>query len=216
MRYGYFLIACLLVFSASVSAAKFTMSDDMPGRFLPGKYYQYKAQFYLKKKDYRMSLEMSELASYWANKSAQYNIGILYFTGTGVAQDKARGVAWLRIAAEHKNPVVVQALELANAELTSRQRAEAEAIWHELVATYGDAVTLPRAKAHFAAEKRNVTGSRVGFVGALHVNYGGLDGDSTAAGSQYYADQQKEFDAFIEDNFGHGHVDVGAIEPAAN
>ncbi|QBB69076.1 sel1 repeat family protein [Pseudolysobacter antarcticus] len=206
-------IACLLACSAAVSASQLaTTSEDMPGRFLPGKYFQYKAQIYLKKKDYAISLEMSKLASYWADKTAQYNVGILYFTGTGIAQDKVRGVAWLHIAAEHKSPVAVHALELADAELTPQQRLEAVAIWHELDLTYDDAVTLRRAKAHFDAEKRNVTGSRVGFVGALHIT----DASGSYTGDQYYAKQQRDFDTFVEDNFGHGHVDIGAIEPVTN
>jgi len=215
MRSRFFLISiiCAITWSATVSAAYFQTSDDMPGRFLPGKYFEYKAQFYLKKKDYRISLEMSELASYWANKSAQYHVGIMYFTGTGVAADKARGAAWLRIAAEQKNPVAVHALELAYTELTPQQHIEADALWRELDKKYGDKVTLPRARAHFEDEKRNVTGSRLGLVGNIKVRYGGLDGDSVGSADDYYADQQKEFNTFIEDNFGHGHVDVGAIEP---
>jgi hypothetical protein len=126
-----------------------------------------------------------------------------------MAQDKARGVAWLHIAAERKSPVAVHVLELAEAELTPQHRVEAVAIWHELDLTYGDAVTLPRAKAHFDAERRNVTGSRVGFVGALHIT----DATGSYTGDQYYAKQQREFDTFVEDNFGHDHVDIGAIEP---
>lgn len=180
----------------------------MPSRFLPGKYFEYKAQFYLKKKDYRISLEMSKLASYWGIKTAQYIVGILYFTGNGIAEDKPRGAAWLRIATEHKNPLAERALALANEEMTLQQRTEAEAIWRELDVKYGDAVTLPRARAYFEAEKRNATGSMVGFVGAMRV----ISADGVTSGTNYYANQQKEFDAFVEENFGHGHVDVEPIE----
>lgn len=217
MRFGIFLISVALAWSASVSAGQVRQtSSDILGRFLPGKYFEWKAQFYLKKKDYGIARQLADLASYWGDKTAQYNLGIMYYNGIGMTADKARGAAWLRIAAEAHNPLAIQTLGLANAELTPQQHAAADTIWQELEKKYGDTVTLPRVRANFETERRNVTGSRVGAVGNMKVIYGGPGGsDKGATGSDFYANQQAEFDEYIETNFGQGHVDVGAIEPVA-
>ena len=217
MRACYFVIGLALAWSASVSAGQVRQtSSDMPGRFFPGKYFEWKAQFYLKKKDYRIALQLADLASYWGDKTAQYNLGIMYYNGIGITADKARGAAWLRIAAEAHNPLAVQMLGQANAELTPQQRASADTLWQALDKKYGDTVTLPRVRANFETERRNVTGSRVGAVGNMKVIYGGPGGsDNGATGSDFYANQQAEFDEYIQTNFGQGHVDVGAIESVA-
>src|SRR5258706_14357890 len=78
---------------------------DAPSRYFPGKYFEQKAQFYLKKQDYRTALRLFELSGYWADKVAQYNAGIMYFNGIGVPTDKVLGTAWPRRAAQtHHNP----------------------------------------------------------------------------------------------------------------
>ncbi len=200
-------LALLAVCVLSTSSA-FAV-DDPPGRFLPGKYFEYKAQFYLKNRDYRAALEMFELAGYWANKIAQYNVGIMYFNGIGsLPVDKVRGVAWLGIAAEQHGELADAALQAAYAQLTPEQRVDADGIFRSLDEKYGDAVTLRRALNRYEDERRNVTGSRVGFVGNMTVY--NSDG-SFQSGNSYYADQKKEFDDYINASF--GHVDVGELKP---
>jgi TPR repeat protein len=137
---------------------------DEPGHFFPGIYFEHKAQFYLKNKDYRAALEMFELASYWADKIAQYNTGLMYFNGIGVPVDKPRGVAWLHIAAEAQDDLAARALQLAYADLTAEQRVTADATWHQLDEKYGDSVTLPRALNQYNADLTAVTGSHLGHV----------------------------------------------------
>ena len=106
--------------------------SDPPGRVFPGKYFEYKAQFYLHKHDYRFALDMFELAGFWANKRAQYNTGIMYFNGIGVPVDKARGAAWLGIAAENHDDLTVAMLQSAYAQLSDSEKQQAQNIWQEL------------------------------------------------------------------------------------
>ena len=94
MRACYFLIGLVLVWSISVSAGQARQtSSDMPGRFFPGKYLESKAQFYLKKKDYGIARQLAELASYWGDKTAQCNLGIMHYNGIGMTADNVRGAA---------------------------------------------------------------------------------------------------------------------------
>ncbi len=183
--------------------------DDPVERLVPGRYFEYKAQFYLRNQDYRAALEMFELAGYWANKIAQYNVGIMYYNGIGdLPVDKVRGVAWLGIAAEQHNDLADAALQAAYATLTPEQRQQADSTFRSLDDLYGDKVTLQRAMRHYEDERRNVTGSHVGLVGNMIV----YNTDrSFQSGNSYYADQKKEFDDYINTMF--GHVDVGELKP---
>jgi hypothetical protein len=200
-------IALLAICALGTSPA-FAVNEE-PGRFVPGKYFEHKAQFYLKNKDYRAALEMFELAGFWANKIAQYNVGIMYFNGIGsLPVDRIRGVAWLGIAAEQHGELADAALQAAYAQLTPDQRAEADGIFRSLDEKYGDAVTLPRALNRYEEERRNVTGSHVGFIGNMTVV--NADG-SFQSGNSFYADQKKEFDDYISSSF--GHVNVGELKP---
>ena len=77
-RILFFVFALGIAFSVP-AAAQFNgfgnnlVLLDPPGRVFPGKYFEYKAQFYLHKHDYRMALDMFELAGFWADKRAQYD-----------------------------------------------------------------------------------------------------------------------------------------------
>ena len=185
---------------------------DEPGHFFPGIYFEHKAQFYLKNKDYRAALEMFELASYWADKVAQYNTGLMYFNGIGVPVDKPRGVAWLHIAAEAQDDLAARALQLAYADLTTEQRTEADAMWHQLDEKYGDRVSLPRALNQYNADLTAVTGSHLGHViGNLSIQEVGAGDGLPEIGAVYLRRQDKTMNELISKIT--GHVRVGAVQP---
>ena len=102
---------------------------DPPGRVFPGKYFEYKAQFYLRKRDYAEALRLFELAGFWANKRAQYNAGLMYYKGIGVPADPLRGVAWLGIAAENHDELSQSALQTTYAALSPSEKIEADKIF---------------------------------------------------------------------------------------
>jgi TPR repeat protein len=187
-------------------------SNDPPGNFFPGKYFEYKAQFYLKKKDYREALDMFELAGFWADKVAQYNAGLMHYNGIGVPVDRITGVAWLGIAAEAHDDLAVNALEVAYASLSVAERKQAEVIWRALDGKYGDAVSLPRALRRFHMEATTMTGSHLGFLGNLQVYETGPGSNPLGeSGFRYYGRQGDERDALIGRIT--GHVTVGAVAP---
>ena len=188
-------------------------TNDPPGNFFPGKYFQYKAQFYLKKKDYSEALRLFELAGFWANKIAQYNAGLMHYNGIGVPVDRVRGVAWLGIAAEAQDDLAVRALQVAYASLGADEKREAGALFKQLDEKYGDAVSLPRALSRFEDQARNVTGSRVGSIGNLTVYEAGIGGNGSMgeSGFTYLRRQGTTRDELIERIT--GRVTVGAVQP---
>jgi hypothetical protein len=193
-----------------IGAASMSFNDP-PGNFFPGKYFEYKAQFYLKKKDYREALDLFELAGFWANKVAQYNAGLMYYNGIGnVPTDRVRGVAWLGIAAEAHDDLAVHALQVAYASLSKDERQQAAALWKDLDAKYGDAVSLPRALQRYDMEAKTATGSHLGFVGNLRVYELGTGGSALGeSGFGYYRRQEGGRDALLDKIT--GHVTVGAV-----
>jgi len=183
--------------------------NDPSSRFFPGHYFEQKAQYYLRKQDYREALRLFELSSYWADKVAQYNVGIMYYSGIGVPAEKARGVAWLGIAAEAHDTLADQALQVAYAELSPEERVQAQAIFEQLDAKYGDEVTLPRALVRY---RQDAAISLFGF---------GVTGPGTAttyAGTRSFEENSVDFvhrmdaqrDALIAQI--RGHVTVGSVQ----
>ncbi len=196
---------------SGMDAAAFR-SNDPPGRVFPGKYFEYKAQVYLKKQDYREALDMFELAGFWANKIAQYNAGLMYYNGIGVPADRVRGVAWLGIAAEAHDDLAVSALEAAYASLSAEEKRQAGLAWTQLNEKYGDGVALPRAMRNYEVEMHMATGSHLGFAGKLQVyETGTADFSLGESGFAYYRRQGEQRDALIGQIT--GHVTVGAVEP---
>jgi hypothetical protein len=183
---------------------------DPPGRMFPGKYFEYKAQFYLRKSDFKTALQMFELAGYWADKRAQYNAGMMYYKGIGVPADRTRGVAWLGIAAENHDDLSDQSLQTAYASLSAGEKTQAEQIFSELNEKYGDSVTVPRALKQFNVETRGFVGSRVGFSGLNTMIAENGVGDSSYRPVAYFnREQNKQLDALISSVT--GHVTVGQV-----
>jgi hypothetical protein len=175
-------------------------------RFLPGIYYFHKGGEYSRHGQTAAAIQTWKLAAGWAIKEAQYNLGIVYFKGEGVAVDRPRGLAWLALAAERKDVSLETSLAAAWEQSTPAERENANAIWRDLVPRYADAVALPRAQTRFDGEIAQITGSRVGMPG--HVTVWTHDGPID--GAVYRWRMQR----LAEVNFGtlpSGHVDVGPL-----
>ena len=185
-------------------------NPDPPGRMFPGKYFEWKAQFYLRKGDYTGALHMFELAGYWANKRAQYNAALMYYKGIGVPVDRLRGVAWLGIAAENHDDLSLGALGSAYATLSPAEKSEAEKIFAALDEKYGDAVAIPRALKQFHVEVGNGTGSHTGFRGLnTQVAENGSNDPGYRPVAYFDREHNKELDSLVSEVT--GHVTVGAV-----
>jgi len=184
----------LCAHGASFGERGFVMNNnDPPARNFPGKYFEWKAQFYLRKKDYAEALRLFELSGYWADKVAQYNVGIMYYNGVGIPTDRTRGAAWLGIAAESHESLADAALQAAYASLTPEQHQEADAIFRQLDAKYGDAVTLPRAVHRFRQDAAiSLFGFGVPGPGSV-TTFAGTDSvEETSASFAHRMDAQRD------------------------
>lgn len=140
-------------------------SDGRPGV----KFFAYAVEAF-KKGDYRHAIDMYTVAASWAYKPAEYNLGVMYFKGQGILADRARGAAWMVLAAERGNPDYVKARDLMVTVLSKAEFKRTDEIWNQLNQKYGDKVALRRAKAQWALARTHQTGTRVGgSVGELRV-----------------------------------------------
>ncbi|HJU09049.1 MAG TPA: sel1 repeat family protein [Rhodanobacteraceae bacterium] len=137
----------------------------------PGQYYFELGSLAFHDKDYSHAVDMYQVAASWAYKPAEYNLGLMYFRGEGVPADRARGAAWMVLAAERNTPLYVKARDLMITQLSNAEFAQTDQIWNQLKPTYGDEVALHRAKMRWAEVKASMTGSRVGD-GAEHLLVG--------------------------------------------
>jgi hypothetical protein len=177
-------------------------------RFLPGLYYFHKGCDYYRRGDASAAIDMWQLAASWAVKDAQYDLGIAYFRGRGVAIDKPRGLAWLALAAERKDAEFERSLAAAWDDATAEDHARANEIWRGLRGKYGDATALVRAEHRYKNEIDNITGSRVGMPGHVQI------WTNSSAGFIDVATYKASIQALADRNFGTlptGTVDVGPL-----
>jgi hypothetical protein len=136
--------------------------------FFPGDYYACRAVYHLQRKHYGQFLEMLRESAYWANKNAQYELGLVYFNGDipGIPMNRPLGLAWLALAVERKNPDFQQAYTTAYLQSSPQERAAASDLWKTMLPKYGDKVAALRAirrynraigPLHAAAESGGIT-----------------------------------------------------------
>ncbi|TAL85762.1 MAG: sel1 repeat family protein [Rhodanobacter sp.] len=151
----------------------------------PGEYYFRLAVRAFQKKQYKFAIDMYKVAASWAYKPAEYNLGVMYFRGQGVAADRPRGTAWMVLAAERNDPRYAKARNLMVNLLSNAEFARADTLFGQLKPTYGDKVALHRAKVRWAYVRSHMTGSRVGgTAGPLRVGAAGGGSNSPAGGVQ--------------------------------
>src|SRR5262245_24380587 len=120
MRPFRFVLA-LGVLLSGIAAASNPAYDEPRSRYDRGGYFFAKGEQAFKRGQLESARYRWDISAYWANKIAQYNLGLMYFKGVGVPMDRARGVAFLAVASERGDAPLKDALEWAHAQLTPEE-----------------------------------------------------------------------------------------------
>ena len=153
--------------AASRLQSKGGSTPEADGR--PGEYYFLLGADAFRRGNFAFAIQMYQVSASWAYKPSEYNLGVMYARGQGIAQDLPRALAWMALASERNEKHYVDAREAVYAEMSKEQFEQANVVWRELKPTYGDDVALRRAKARWAEVRASMTGSRVGSAGNLQV-----------------------------------------------
>lgn len=171
----------------------------------------------LEDKNYKRAMDDFRRASRYGDKPSQGVIAEMYWNGQGVEVDRATAYAWMDLAAERAYPVLLAKREQFWAQLTPAEREAAIPIGAALYDEYGDDVAKPRLEKVLLREKRRMTGSRVGFVGALEIRIQTPTGIRSVDGSQYYHEKfwnpalYWRWQDYDWKKPGKGQVDVGEV-----
>lgn len=155
----------------------------------PGTQFLERGNAFFERGDYEAAASYYRLAAHWADKLAQFNLGLLYVNGDGVERDPLRGWAWIRLAAERGYPKFVRVANEIGARFQDEHLAAAtEILEQELEPEYGDAVAIERTAREMERMRDRATGggSRVGANRALYVT--GRDGRWVRGGEYYDPD----------------------------
>ncbi|MBE1160201.1 hypothetical protein [Dyella acidiphila] len=118
---------------------------------LPADYYACEARAAYGQNDYKKMIGLLEESAYWANKDAQYTLGLAYFNGDmqDVPQNRPLGLAWLSLSAERKNQQYQLAYASARAKVTPQELQQAVKLFRQMRLKYGDHVAVRRAALRF-------------------------------------------------------------------
>jgi TPR repeat protein len=186
-------------------------------RILPAYYYSCRALYYFQRHKVGVAMAKLKEAARWADKRAQYSLGLIYFNGDdGIPADHARGLAWLGMAVERKNPEYMRSYAAAMSRSTPDELARAGRLWQQLNLEYSDKVAGARAVNTYNRALKELADMSFGTVGgATRWGY-----TSEAANSEHV---MSELDRMAATVFGgmQGTVTVGKpageteAEPAA-
>ncbi|WP_430391444.1 hypothetical protein [Dyella sp. 20L07] len=126
-------------------------------RFLPGSYYYCVARRELAKGNQAKSMASLEQAARWGSKPAQFLLGVGYYKGDNAPLDRARGLAWMALAAERKDVVYMAVLKSALAQSSDEEKVWADQLYRDMLGTYGDDVAAKRAERRYQRERDALT-----------------------------------------------------------
>lgn len=158
-------------------------------------------------------------AARYADKPSAAMVAEMYWTGDGVAQDRALGYVWMDLAAERMWRPFLAKREAYWTALTAEERTRALAIGAPIYDEYGDAVAKERKEKAMNRAKRQMTGSRVGFVGALTIEIPGAAGNIRIRGDQFYSPTFWNADrywAWQEDTWKEARPGVVSVGPVSD
>ena len=106
---------------------------------------------------FETAIQLYELAAAWGDKSAQFNLGLIYFRGDHVQANRPLGLAWLALAAERPQDIDKQGtLAAFYTSASAQERKRADALWTEMKLKYADAIALERAKTRYDRQIRRL------------------------------------------------------------
>ena len=133
------------------------------------------------------------------DKYAQYMVGFMYLTGTGVDEDPITASAWYRLAAESSYPELIAVRDQVLESLTDIDRIRSDEIFLELRAQYSDVVLLVEAvRDELANFETARTGSRItGGSSAVPTTIVDPRTGRTVSGDQYFRVLERRIDSHL-------------------
>ncbi|WP_376693265.1 SEL1-like repeat protein [Wenzhouxiangella sp. EGI_FJ10409] len=205
-----FAVVALFAFSPATAESPFRVAEHTPGYSFAvdaqeswehGRYFDARHRF--------------QRAAWWADKFAQYNLGVIHYRGDGVDRDPSRAWAWFDLAAERDYGAFVEMADAVWGELDEEARRRAKTIRRELEPRYGDEAAVERTAKYMERQRRSVTGSRVGFVGFLQV----VDASGNVrSGDEFYAEEKWDFRQVVQqekqifDAMANARVSIGEFK----
>lgn len=116
---------------------------------------------HLRNGHYAAAAKAFKTAARYADKLWQTTYAELLWEGLGVEQDRPLAYAWMDLAAERGNVMLLVKRERYWDALSPQERAKALEVGQAVYAGYGDAVAKPRQERHMARARKSGTGSRL-------------------------------------------------------
>jgi enamine deaminase RidA (YjgF/YER057c/UK114 family) len=181
-------------------------------RILPADYYGCRALYHLQREHWSSYRESLRDAAYWANKNAQYLLGIAFFNGDvgDIPVNRPLGLAWLALAAERKNPDYVTAYAGAVARSSPAEKQQASKIYQKLKKDYSDKVAGTRAVQRFNHEIQPMQDAAQSGGTAYISGFGPFPEQASQVVKRLHDQAEQDFTGLM------GTVTVGAIEPDAH
>jgi TPR repeat protein len=221
---GTALCALLAISTASAAQSDPTPPADDPAEqkisgcieglegILPGEYYGCRALYNLQREHYARAVDMLEEAGYWANKNAQYMLGLIYFNGdTGnIAMNRPLGLAWMALAAERGNPDFRETYARARARLSPAEIDQATKLYLKLKLKYGDKVAGTRAIRRYNHSIQPMEeAARSGGIAYIN-GFSPFPEVAQALVNDLHSQAERDFQGL------EGVVTVGAVQPGAS
>lgn len=164
----------------------------------PGTQFLERGNRFYRQDDYEAAAGYFRLAARWADKMAQFNLGLLYVNGQGVARDPLRGWAWIKLSAERGYPKNVGIAADIWEQFRDEHREVARRILEEeLKPEFGDEVAIPRTANEMKRMRARKTsgGSRVGVNRVVYVTDRNGNFES---GNQFFRDARWDFEKIVQ------------------
>ncbi len=169
--------------------------------FLPGKYWEEEAEDRRYKQDMVGALEGYKHAAYYGNRSAFYDIAMLYLKGAKrVPIDVPKGIAWLRVAEQYRHALSIKALHQLEPALSPDERERSVREFAALDEKYNVATTRDRVMKTYQLERGNI----------MFADYVCRAGEAVTRDT-FVAELEQEFTAYVTAMF--GTVTVEPIQP---
>lgn len=107
------------------------------------------------------AVKLFRIAARYADKYSQLRLALIYWQGTGAAQDRAEAYVWADLAAERGYPLFLAIREQMWRELTPEQQAAALQRGPALHAQFGDAIAKQRFKWKLARSASRAHAKRI-------------------------------------------------------